>query len=72
WAPAGSLFVPFSAVRKRKQNLLLLLEIKEERYKRLVLFFFFDKLGEDLLGRIPSHTSFKLFSPGIFRPFPSG
>ena len=24
---------------------MLLLEIKEERYKRLVLFFFFDKLG---------------------------
>ncbi|WP_428055661.1 pilin [Candidatus Avelusimicrobium alvi] len=42
---AGSLFVPFSAVRKKKYNLLLLLEIKEERYKRLVLFFFFDKLG---------------------------
>ena len=38
-------FCSFFAVRKRKYNFLLLLEIKEERYKRLVLFFFFDKLG---------------------------
>ena len=40
--------------------------------RALDLFFFFDKLGEALLGRIPSHTSLKLFSKGIFGPFPLG